>query len=307
MAKTTGVSTVINAIKAKMKGAWEESRKAEPKAKGLTTLPGGIQNGIGRIVGATLKMTEDKGKGSAPMVTLKFIVREPIDFEGAQIFKFYIFRERTGDFPKSIREIGDEFSSDLQFLGVESGETGLPDIDNWPEMLADLQTTKPYFVYNTWKPPGDGPVQIFIQRQCTAAELKAFASNPTDVPEDAEALVAAAEAGEPAPKAPPTRKGPPPKAPPKAPPPSDEPEVVSDEPEPVQEPESKKAPEPGDRCYVQYKGEQLTCDITAVDEAGSTCICKVDDLQGDPPTQHSMASKTLKITFEQLEKWNPDE
>jgi hypothetical protein len=294
MAKTVGSSAIINAIKQKAKGAWQESRKKEAK-RGFISLPSGVR-GVARLVGAVLRMSKENEYGTSPEVALKFIVREPIDHEGTQCFKSHYIAAKTGDYPKTINQVFDALSDDLQNCGVEQGENGLPDIEDWPEMLADLQTAKPYIHYHTWQPKDSEKVLFQIDGPVSDEIAKSFEDSPTELtdsqPAEVEEIVAAAEAGKPAPA---KRKGPPPKKGP-APVAEDEPTPVEDEPTPVEEPVSKKGPEAGDRCYIVVKGEQLTCDITAVDDDKKTCVCLPDG--GD---------KKYSITFEQLEKWNPDE
>lgn len=306
MAKvSTGSSAaVINEIKKRAKGAWSDSKKAAPK-KGFISLPPGIRRGVARLVGASMKMTEDKGKGSSPMVAFKFIVREPIEYEGSIQFKNHFIEAKTGKYPKTIAEVLDGLSSDLQNLGVQQGEDGLPDIESWPEMLADLQTEKPYFYFHTWAGEGADRASLFIDGPVSEADAAAFAESPTEAPEDAEALVEAAEA-EPA-KSAPARRGPPPKAPPKAPPAEDEVVEVSDEPV-AEEPVSKKEPEVGDRCYLTVKGEQLTGDIVDVDGDNKfvTFLADATDEKGNP-SKSAHAGKKFKASWDKLEKDNPDE
>lgn len=292
MAKTVSTSKILNDIKQKAKGAWDDAKKIAPK-KGFISLPPGIRNGVARLIGAALKMSEENERGQVPQVVLKFIVREPIDHEGSIQFKSHFIAAKTGDFPKSIREVLDGLSSDLQNLGVEQGNDGLPEIDGWPEMLADLQTAKPYFKFHTWQGKDADRVTIFIDGPCTAKECESFAEAPTEAPENAEEIVAAAEFGTPAPKSPPARKGPPPKkAPPAA---ADEPQAVEDEPQPVDDEPTKSIPSAGDRFYIEVKGEQLTCECLSVDEAHTRCTVQ-DEAEG---------GKKYVVTFEQIEKWNP--
>lgn len=277
MSKTESVSAAINELKKKAAGAWEDARNVAPKPKGIVQLPGGINRGIGRIYGADFKMSEDKGKGSSPRVDLKFVVREPKNFDGVQQTKFYRFFDSTSDKGKTVSQKLDEFASDIQLLGIVTAGT---DVDDIPRLLEELKANRPYFYFNTWTPPGDGAfTQVFIQGLATdyvpAKDEPEVRDEPEPTPEPAPASVQPPKAP---PKAPPRAAATPPKSPPKAPPraaaaPEPEPEPV---PEPVPEPEPevapvKDAPEVKDRYSCVLDGQETTVEVLEVQEDKRTC------------------------------------
>lgn len=149
MAKVVGQSTALAALKKATKGAWESgARDVQAKPGGFVNIPGGVQC-ISRIVGAELGMSKDRGKGSSPQISLKFIVREPVTYDGVQQTKNYTLREKTeGKRKKSVSDILAEFSNDIQLLGIETAGTSEDDI---PALLEQLATEKPYFRSSTWE------------------------------------------------------------------------------------------------------------------------------------------------------------
>lgn len=287
MAKMTSHSSAIAALKKNSKGAWKDSRDTEAKPGGFQNLPPGIRNGIGRVVSTEFGMSEDTGKGSHPTAQVRFVTREPIDYEGVQQTIFFNFKETE---KRSIAEVLERFAADLQLLGITTQGT---DEDDIPCLLEELVQKKPYFLFNTsrGKATKEFPEPTtFVNIQGLAVDYVPPADEPTN-----EEVVAAAEAGKPAPKGPvkaPPKKGV--KGPVKKPEPVVEEEVVSEEEVVVEDDTPGWEPKPEENYYAVVSGEKTIVEVMSVDESAQTANVKVVD------DNHKMNGKVVKKAWADL-------
>jgi hypothetical protein len=285
MAKMTSQSSAIAALKKVSKGAFKDSRNVEAKPGGFSNLPGGIRNGVGRVVSTDLVMSEDKGKGSYPVATIKFVTREPIDYEGVQQTIFFNFHDSE---KRSVKDVMDNFCSDLQLLGIDTSSA--EDEDNILGLLDDLTEKKPYFLFNTsrGKATKEFPnPTTFVNIQGLAVDYTPPADEPTK-----EDVAKAAENGQPDPKGPvksPPKKGV--KGPIK--PPVEE-EVVSEE--VVSEtptPDDGWPPAVEDNFYSIVQGEKTVVTVVKVNDQNDIHVRVVDD-------NHKLNGKVVKKAWADL-------
>ncbi len=137
-------SVLLAKMKKRAKGAWKKSQKAETKVKGQT-LPDGIVRGVARL--SSYKF--DSTKKGDPYFSITGIVVEPEELAGARASIQHFIKATQ---QKTVQDKLDGLSSDMQLLGCEVEGT---DIDDLPQILQDRCDEKPYFYFNTWKPPAD--------------------------------------------------------------------------------------------------------------------------------------------------------
>jgi len=174
MAASTEQAKLINKLKMKTKGAWNESRSVDARAKG-SQLPGGIINGVAKL--SSWKMGEDKNGNVYFMIN--GIVVEPSEYAGQRATVSHFISETK---TKTVKQKLDALSSDLQLL--RPGSTEGTDIDDVPGILAELCEEQRHFYFNTWKPE-NGDTMVFIQK--AAPEYDGISASDTPS-ESAEAL-----------------------------------------------------------------------------------------------------------------------
>lgn len=144
MAKTTNKSVTSNKallkLKAKAKGAWNRSRKKEPKAA-MGNLPPNVQGGVARF--SSYKIDLDK-KGD-PYVVLTGIALEPENVQGKRVSKTHFIKAGK---ETTVEDKLDKLCSDLQLISGESLDE--VDLDAISEFLDSLAKDKPYYGFNTW-------------------------------------------------------------------------------------------------------------------------------------------------------------
>lgn len=294
MPKSVSQSKVLNDLKSKAKGAWEDSRNVAAKPKGQIQLPGGIRKGIARMIRGELTSSEPNEQGTYPKVVLTFIIREPIDYEGVQQRKYYNFYDRktNNNRPgKTVKEVLDELCSDLQLVGIQTAGT---EIDDLPKLLVQLGTDKPYFEYSTWKPPqnedgSESNTQIFIQK--VAVDYTPTSESPEETGDATpEPATDETPVPEPAPSSTPKPRGPKPRGPVAAPAPEPEPEP---EPVPEPEPEDSRPAITGGEQAIPCVEDEYYCDLPKIGKV----VVAVTEVQED--------AKTVSVrVVETGQKWN---
>lgn len=161
MAKTTAASKLLQGMKRRAKGAWKRSRETEVKARGGGGLPGGIENGVAKLIGWKL----DNTKKGDPYVSLTGKVLEPEEHEGrkATISHFIKATEQ-----KTVEDKLNELSSDIQLLIGDDDPKLMrrfqsADLDDLPAIIQELVDSERIFLFNTWKPDPDRMAMVFIQ------------------------------------------------------------------------------------------------------------------------------------------------
>jgi len=146
---------LLNKLKRKAKGAWNKARETEGKARG-SQLPGGIVKGVAKLT--SWKLDEDKNHN--PYFVISGTVKEPEEFEGLRASVMHFISESQY---ATVEEKLEKLASDIQLLG---GETDEADLDDLPNILADLVEAGPHFFYNTSefkRNDGSVSVSVFIQ------------------------------------------------------------------------------------------------------------------------------------------------
>lgn len=132
-------SRVMNKIKKTAGTAWRSSREKAAQVKGQR-LPGGIVGGIARFADYAYGETDDK---KVPYLRLTFVVDEPSEYGGVKQSLSYFFQDSKF---KSLQEVLDRLSSDLQLMGHDVSNASE---DDWEAMLADSKANETPIEFNT--------------------------------------------------------------------------------------------------------------------------------------------------------------
>jgi hypothetical protein len=132
-------SSVINKIKKNVSREWKASRKKEARAY-TGQLPGGIKDGVCQVVEFEIDETDNE---KVPYIQLKFLVLEPNEHKGYLQTKRWYFKETEY---KTMQQITDDFSNDLQLVGVETANLNPSD---WEDALKQLCKDKPIVGFKT--------------------------------------------------------------------------------------------------------------------------------------------------------------
>lgn len=154
MATAAEKSKFLTKVKQKTKGAWKKKADSAPKARG-STLPEGVVMGTAQVSSYRIGEYDD----GTPYVSITGIIKEPAEYAGQRVPLRYVIKETDN---KTVEQVVEELTSDLQFLGVETAGTSEDDI---PKLLDKLVKDKPHFYFNTkrWNMNGNTGVKAYVQ------------------------------------------------------------------------------------------------------------------------------------------------
>lgn len=136
-------SQISGKIKRVAGKAWQSSRDKAPTVKGAR-LPGGITGGVARFIDYRYGETE---KEKAPFLSLTFVVDKPDDWAGVKHHQRFTFAATKF---KTVEQVCDDLSSDLQLMGIDSSAIDFDDLDSTLDPLLDEAKAEERAVrYNT--------------------------------------------------------------------------------------------------------------------------------------------------------------
>lgn len=157
MPKQTQRSTFLGKYADRLKPSYEEYRNEEVEYSSYSDLPGGIENGIARLVDCKID-TVKEGKQSAGEYYFYAagVVLSPKEHDGAKIEGLRTsVTEMLFDTPGRGREtVEDHFkwvTNLLGQLGIDRTEVDLTDEEQMEQALDHLRTQQPTFRFRTWR------------------------------------------------------------------------------------------------------------------------------------------------------------
>jgi hypothetical protein len=184
MPKQTGKSSLASKLGDRGREAFD-SHKSDETTYGQVNLPGGIENGIARLVDCKFtQIAEGKQNAGEWMFYAAGIVVSPSEHEGTQILGLRtMISEPLFDTPTRSRKTIDEHLAwvlnEFRKLGVNTDELSFDDLEGVAEQLVE---GSPHFRFRTWKGSKQEIVKkegkFFVGDKKYATEAAAKAANP---------------------------------------------------------------------------------------------------------------------------------